>query len=162
MNVGKEDYKKIVAIKMKSVDGVFESITRQIPHWWTEDFEGASLKPGDVFTVRFGTTFKMMRIEEIVHSKKIVWKCMDTLIDLPHLVNQKEWKGTTIIWEINANGDDAELTLTHIGLTPAMQCYEVCERGWESFLSSLKKLLETNQGTPFSLGQFNSKISKTF
>jgi len=41
-----------------------------------------------------------MLVEEAIPDKKVVWKCIDTLIDIAEHKNKREWIGTKIVWEI--------------------------------------------------------------
>lgn len=147
-NLIKTDYQNTFLIK-KNIKSVFQTITQQIPKWWTEDFEGSADKANDEFTVRFGTTFKTMKVIELIPNKKVVWLCIDTLIDIPELHNNTEWKDTKIVWELQNDNESTKTTLTHLGLTPEVACYSICQQGWESFLNSLKQFAETNIGLPF-------------
>ncbi|WPR70348.1 SRPBCC domain-containing protein [Flavobacterium sp. NG2] len=132
-----------------SADVVFDALINRIPDWWTEDFSGSSNKINDEFTVRFGSTFKTMKILELIPNQKIVWLCTDTLIAIPELPHNTEWKDTKIIWELENKNLETTISLTHVGLTPQSECYEICEQGWNSFVQSLKQLSETNTGLPF-------------
>lgn len=134
----------------KPAQQVFEALTNSIPKWWTELFEGASNKQGQTFTIRFGANiFKTMSVEELSTNKKVVWKVSDSLIDLPDLKNKTEWIGTKIVWEITQNGEKTELKLTHFGLTPQVECYDICQGGWEQFIYSLTEYINTGIGKPY-------------
>lgn len=129
---------------------VFNALTNAIPLWWTELFEGSAARPGDRFTIRFGEhIFKTMQVEELSVGTKVVWQVTDSLIALPGLHNQKEWVGTTIIWEIVSAEHHTELILTHKGLSPEVECYNICTEGWSQFLGSLKQYVETGKGNPY-------------
>lgn len=129
---------------------VFNALTIGIPCWWTEMFEGTGENSGDVFTVRFGeSVHKTMQVQELSHNKKIVWHVADSLIDIPQLKNQTEWIGTTIVWEIFKRENSTELRLTHIGLSPDIECYTICAGGWKQFTESIKLFVETGKGNPF-------------
>ncbi|WP_343657629.1 SRPBCC domain-containing protein [Chryseobacterium sp.] len=133
-----------------TTDRVYQALTNEIPLWWTEVFEGASSQIGSVFTIRFGDQIhKTMRVKELIANTEVVWLVEDSLIALPELKNQREWIGTTIVWEIEQNNNMTKLKLTHIGLNPDIECYEICSGGWLQFLGSLKKFLETGHGTPY-------------
>lgn len=134
-----------------SVSAVYTALTKQIPKWWTEDFTGYSDKLYDEFTVRFSTTFKTMKVIDLKPNERVIWTCIDTLIDIPELQNKTEWKGTTIIWEFNKDAKETGISMTHLGLTPKVECYNICEKGWESFLESLKSFLETGKGMPYTI-----------
>ncbi len=146
------NYTNSLLIK-SDVEKVYEAITNHICDWWSEDYSGTSNSLDDEFTVRFGTTFKTIKVTEVIPNQKIVWLCIDTLIDIPELQNNTEWKGTKIVWELQNDNETTKITLIHFGLTPEVKCYSICEQGWESFLNSLKQLLETNCGLPFKKNQ---------
>ena len=136
-----------------SGQAAYRAITESIAEWWTEDFSGTANTLNAEFTVRFGTTFKTMKVIELIPNEKVVWSCIDTLIDMPELKNKEEWKDTKIVWEIEKKSQHTNISLTHIGLTPRVACYAICEKGWESFLESLKSFLEKGKGTPFTVQQ---------
>jgi hypothetical protein len=140
---------------------VFESLTSKISFWWTEMFEGASDKQGDVFTVRFGASvFKTIIVEELIVSNKIVWLVSDTLIDIPGLTNKTEWLNTRIVWEITQQKEKTLLKLTHIGLNSGIECYDICSVGWHQFTESLIAFTETGNGNPFK--DENKKLQNLF
>lgn len=146
------DY-SIEATVKNSPEEAFSAIANRIPDWWSREFEGAGNKEGGSFTVRFGThdqSFKTMRIAKLDPGREVIWECTDALINLAELANKKEWIGTRMLWTIGRTGEGTRITLTHEGLTPASECYEVCNAGWNSFFSSLVKLLVTGSGNPYS------------
>lgn len=148
-----ENYTATVTINT-TASQLFNALTQEMPLWWTEMFEGNATEVGSSFTVRFGeNVFKTMRVEELVSNVKVVWHVEDSLINIPELNNQKEWIGTTIVWEMEEKGDDVALKLTHVGLGPEIECYEICSSGWQQFISSLKAYLETSVGTPFKMAK---------
>ena len=68
---------------------------------------------------------------------------------LENLTKNDEWKGTAIVWKSTGNETGTRITLTHKGLIPKLECFEICRTGWNYFLQSLKKYLETGKGYPF-------------
>lgn len=144
-----EDYSNI--IKMNAPAGkVFDALTKEIPLWWTEMFEGSANKQNDTFTVRFGESiYKTMRVKELSGNSKVVWSVTNSLIAVPELKNQTEWIGTTIEWEIAPHENKTALLLTHTGLQPGIECYDICTNGWQQFTNSLKLFVETGKGNPF-------------
>lgn len=139
-----------------SIEKVFESITNEIPLWWTEMFEGASTKLGEIFTVRFGSSvFKTMQVHELIPNKKVSWLVTDTLIDFPELQNKSEWLNTIIVWELREEKTTTIIRVTHIGLHPAIECYDICSAGWRQFCDSLKLYLEKGSGLPFKQSAVN-------
>src|SRR5580704_8748603 len=98
----------------------FEAISR-VSEWWTRAFEGSAEKLNDVFTVRFGETFVNFEVTESVPNEKIAWRVTDCY--LPWLKDKTEWNGTTVVFKISASGDETQVTMTHIGLVPEVECY---------------------------------------
>lgn len=50
-----------------------------------------------------------------------------------------------------------ELSFTHKGLTPNLNCYKICDAGWTHFIAnSLKQYLETRIGTPNLVANTNT------
>jgi len=144
-----ENYSSVIELDASS-ESVFNALTNEIPLWWTELFEGTSDQQGKSFTIHFGESiFKQFKIQELISNAKVVWYVEDSFLDVPGLENKKEWIGTTIIWEIREKGNCVELHLTHIGLHPEIECYQICSDGWKQFTTSLKLYLETGKGTPF-------------
>lgn len=125
----------------------FEAIGH-VKEWWVRDTEGSSEKLNDVFTVRFpGETSVTFKVTESMPGKKIAWLVTDCY--LPWLKDKTEWNGTTVAFEISPSGDETQVTMTHIGLVPEIECYKGCEAGWNQyFKGSLFKLLTEHAGVP--------------
>lgn len=144
-----DNYTSTIEVKT-TADKAYDALVSQVPLWWTEMFEGSSLQTGDVFTIRFGAAIhKTMRVEETIPNSKIIWYVEDSLITLPELKNQTEWIGTTIVWEIEQKEEITWIKVTHFGLSPDIECYDICSNGWVQFLGSLKLFLETGKGSPY-------------
>jgi hypothetical protein len=136
-----------------SAEAVFNAITQRIPDWWSREFTGSASKADDEFTVRFGPTFKTMKISKASEPTDVTWLCIAQQIVMPDgltpLKNPSEWVGNTISWHIAREADECRLTLTHIGLTPESECWVVCEPGWDQTMKSLEKFLLDGCGQPF-------------
>ena len=110
---------------------VTESINN-ISKWWTEDVDGQSEKVNDVFTVRFGETFITIKIVELIPDKKICWHVIDCYKHW--LKDKKEWKDTKMDWAISSEKNETRISFTHIGLVPAIECYDGCEKAWDHYI----------------------------
>ena len=95
--------------------------------WWAKNFNGSAQQAGDTFDVRFGETTVDFAITEAIPEQKIVWKV--TNCHLPWLKDKTEWTGTEIVWEIAPQDNATRIDMTHVGLVPAVECYEACEKG---------------------------------
>lgn len=119
----------------------------EVAIWWGADLDGASEKIGDQFTIHFGATFVDFQVTDIVPGETVVWRVTDC--GLPWLNDRKEWLNHKLIFEINKTTDGCRVSFTQIGLTPAQECYDGCEKGWNFYIGeSLKALLDTGAGKP--------------
>lgn len=143
--MGSQDYHAAILAPVTASEAMAR--IGRVSDWWTRGFEGKSRTVGDTFTVRFGKTFVDFRISEVVPGKKIVWEVADCNLDW--IRDKKEWKGTTIVWEISSRNGLTEIGMTHVGLVPEQECYTNCKPGWDFYVTkSLQKLLEENIGLP--------------
>ncbi len=133
-----------------SAESVYTALTQEITQWWTEMLEGNPEAENGTFTVRFGdAVFKTIEVTTLIPNERVVWTVVDSLIDLPALVNKTEWIGTTIIWDIVPTDTGTSLKLTHIGLTPEIECFAICREGWKQFTDSLTDHIHDRKGKPF-------------
>jgi hypothetical protein len=143
--MNQQNYQCSIAVDVTPHEA-FEALN-QVNEWWAKDFEGSAEKLNDVFTVHFGETWVTFKISELIPDKKIVWQVTDCY--LPWLNDKTEWNGTSVEFEISSSGDETQVTMTHIGLVPEVECYGACEAGWnEHFKGSLFKLLTEHVGMP--------------
>jgi hypothetical protein len=125
----------------------FDKIGR-VPEWWGTDFQGQSRNVGDVFTVRFqsGDVYTI-KIVEVVPVNKVVWQVIDS--SRPSLKDTNEWTGTQIVCEISSQSHATQIDMTHVGLVPDLECYDVCSQGWDFLIDkSLLNLITDNKGNP--------------
>ncbi len=140
-----QDYNIAITVNATAQEA-FNAINN-IAGWWTAVCVGNSTNVDDVFTVTFGETWITIKITESVPGKKMGWLVTDC--NKHWLKDKKEWNGTTMVWDIAAAGNATQITFTHIGLQPAMECYNGCEKAWNFYLEqSLFKLLNEGKGMP--------------
>lgn len=116
--------------------------------WWTINTDGRTAEVGDEFIVQFGGVHRStQRITEMERGKRIVWHVTESY--LPWLKNVAEWTGTEVIFDIMLTEAGTRLTVTHKGLTPQVDCFEQCQKGWDFFIgTSLYRLITTGIGQP--------------
>ncbi|HWB28025.1 MAG TPA: SRPBCC domain-containing protein [Chitinophagaceae bacterium] len=148
LNAGMKDYQKTIALH-KPAHEVYAAITGHIAGWWGNDLAGMSARAGDSFDIAFGKTKKTFEIIEAVSDEKVVWKCTKAHINMASLTNKNEWEGTIIIWMLKPEGSNTTLHFLHKGLNKGLECYDVCESGWNTFLASLEAYIETGKGRPY-------------
>ena len=138
----KKNYHKTIHVNA-SAEEAMKKIS-QINLWWVKDSSGKTEKLNDKFHVPFGKSFIDFQITELVPNKKVIWKVTDSYINW--LQDKKEWNGTEVVFEISEKENATQIDFTHIGLVPEMECYNVCEEGWNNHITmSLVKLI--NEGT---------------
>ena len=125
---------------------IFDALTTPegLAGWWTAIATGTP-SAGGTFELGFdGLDEKIvMRVEDANRASTVVWKCLQN-------TGHPEWEGTTIVFALAPDEPTSGLlNFTHIGLIPALTCYETCETGWEHFLSSLVDYAEKGEGSPF-------------
>jgi len=93
-----------------------------------------------------------MRANSLIPDSSVELECIEA-----HHVHKglpssilNEWKGTRLTWKIEKQEDKTKITFVHDGLVPSLDCYEVCEQGWDYFfVNSLSAFLDTGKGMPF-------------
>lgn len=116
--------------------------------WWTQDCEGATEVKG-IIHFRFGSSCKDMRIERLEPGREVRWQCTRAHI-ADAMTSKDEWVGTQPVFRMSDAGQGrTRLDFEHIGLVPSLQCYALCDKGWQHFLGSLQQYLETGKGTPY-------------
>ena len=113
--------------------------------WWSGEFEGATEKLGDVFSYRYKDIhYSKQEVTELVPSKRVAWQVLEGTLSF--VEDKTEWTGTTITFDIARKGDKTEVVFTHVGLKPAVECYDTCSDAWTSLIQgSLKQLIVTGR-----------------
>ena len=136
-----KNYHKTIMVNA-SIEDSMEKIS-SIDLWWKKDFTGSAEKLNDTFTVPFGApSFVDFVVSELVPEKKVVWKVTDCY--LPWFEDKKEWNNTEVVFQLSEENNQTKIDFTHVGLVPEVECFEVCQKGWDGHLSALEKLI--NEG----------------
>jgi len=125
--------------------------THGLRGWWSEDCHADS-RVGGLLNFGFGACSKQMRVERLVATQEVAWLCTRAHIDAAGVTRPDEWVGTEMVFRLAPDGEGRTvLQFEHLGLVPDLQCWAVCNQGWNYFLPSLKQFAETGRGTPFAL-----------
>ncbi|MCI0453467.1 MAG: SRPBCC domain-containing protein [Candidatus Dadabacteria bacterium] len=119
--------------------------------WWTSNC-GVGFEVGAKSTFCFGETYNVMRIEKLVPGKEVRSKCIKQYHHAPgRLTKMDEWVGTFIVFRLTKNRQGGtDLIFEHEDLTASLECYEICEKGWDHFLKvSLKEYVEKGRGKTY-------------
>ena len=127
-------------------DEVFDAICR-VSDWWIKNTSGSATKLNDTFKVTFGETFVRFKVVEMIPYSKVAWEVTDCYL---HWINDKtEWKNTRLEFDIYAIKGGTQMSFSHVGLVPGIECYESCEKGWNFYAGeSLLKLITQKNGIP--------------
>jgi hypothetical protein len=131
-----------------SADLAYAAISR-VSDWWIRDTEGHSSALGDAFTVHFNAedAFVRFTVTDAEPGRRYSWHVEDCF--LPWFADKTEWNGTDVIFDIAPINDGSSVTMIHRGLTPEVECYNLCNAGWEGHvMRSLYKLIAEGAGTP--------------
>ena len=75
--------------------------------------------------------------------------------------DETEWTGTKIIFEISEKDNKTLLSMTHEGLVPEYECFDICKNSWTNYIqNSLKKLITTGKGEPNAAGKPQTENEK--
>lgn len=123
----------------QSPEQVFKAI-KNVRNWWSgyysEQFEGASEKLNDEFSFRAGegAHYSKQKLVEVAPNEKIVWLITES--KLSFLEQTDEWTGTKVIFNILKKDNKTQLTFTHQGLTPEVECYNSCAPAWSQYMQN--------------------------
>jgi uncharacterized protein YndB with AHSA1/START domain len=135
-----QDYHKSITTTV-SAEEAFTKIS-EVSTWWSSDIHGSAKKLNDVFIMQVGDrTTVTLQVVEVVPNKKWAWLVTDC--QLLWLKDTTEWKNTQIVFEISEEKQQTRIDMTHVGLVPGVECYDVCEGGWNRHLNNLAAWLET-------------------
>lgn len=138
----------------------FAAITN-IRGWWSAEVVGDSEKLGDVFIFDVpGVHRCRMEITQLIPDQRVVWHVSESYISF--IEDKTEWDGTDVVFDVSEVDGKTEIRFTHVGLVPAVECFEICTDAWGSYISgSLRSLIETGQGDPHRAeSTFESELQK--
>lgn len=134
-----------------SPESVYNAITNEIHKWWTE-YSNSAIHVGDRLTVQFEKATKwVLVVSEAIENHSLVWQVVEADHNIDNLSKTDEWKGTTISWKIGKQETGCKIYFIHEGLTPSLECYRICDAGWEFFLGSLTSYLNNGKGNPYAI-----------
>ena len=128
----------------------FDAIN-DVAGWWGP-ITGSTAAVGDEFVfVVPGVHYSGHRVTELIPDRRTSW--LVTGSHLEYIADKQEWSGSTVTFDLAEAADEGRttITFTHEGLTPDVECYEVCSDTWGSVVRvSLKEFIETGVGRPFA------------
>jgi uncharacterized protein YndB with AHSA1/START domain len=137
------DIMHVVTIRA-APERVYQALTTTegIRNWWTRD---ALLDSKIGGTGEFGfydrRVVHTVRIDELVPPVRVSWSTMSS--GAP-----SGWDGTTLSFDLRAEGGDTVLSFAHRDFKHADEGYARVTTGWAYYLVSLQQYLEAGKGAP--------------
>lgn len=126
----------------KPPDVVFDALTRltDLAGWWSP-VTGSGAAGGELRFTHSHVDPLVISVDTADRPRTVAWTVL--AYSLP------EWVGTHITFMLRPNqSGGTTLEFRHHGLTPQLECYDHCSRGWDYFLPSLRDYVETGTGRP--------------
>lgn len=129
----------------KTAKEIFDLLLN-VEKWWSgiyeETIQGKSQKIGDKFSFSAGggMHFSKQELVELIPAQKIIWQVTES--NLSFLENPNEWSKTKLVFDISENKNETQVTFTHEGLEPHIECYNECSNAWTQYLHNLKNKLK--------------------
>ena len=116
--------------------------------WWSQTITGVTDEVGAEWEYRVeGIHYSKIRVEELVPGERVVWRVVEGWLSF--IEDTTEWDDTEIRFDISQDSGGTRVRFTHVGITPDVECYEVCNTAWGSYIgNSLNRLIATGVGDP--------------
>ena len=123
---------------------IIEALTADtvISQWWTA--VTGSERHGDEVRLFGGgaAPFVFFTVGHAPGTSEVTWTVTDCAV-------MADWVGTTPSFSVRPNADGTfAIAFRHVGLRPALECFDQCRAGWNHFMPSLHQFLETGVGRP--------------
>jgi uncharacterized protein YndB with AHSA1/START domain len=106
--------------------------------WWTRDAD-LDAHAGAFRFIQADREHRV-RVDGLTPPSRVTWTVTASFVP--------DWVGTTIDFDIRADGDGAALLFAHRGFAHANERYAMFNTGWAYYLVSLQQYLQTGQGAP--------------
>jgi uncharacterized protein YndB with AHSA1/START domain len=115
-----------------------------IQGWWCADSDRAT-RAGDETELRFVKDGKPVtmrfRVDVLEPDQRVAWTCIANANPI--------WVGSTLSWTIRRRNGGTTLEFSHGGLTAGGPPYDMTVQGWQHFMASLSRYVETGTGQPW-------------
>ena len=138
------------------IDEVFRVATRPVL-WWGEMIHGTSTALGDRFEWNVpGQHFNAFEVTEYAPGSRCAW----TVLASGKEHEAEEWVGTVVQFTVTSAGDGTAVTFEHRGLTPSLECYDMCSRAWNYHLDvGLRAYLDGETARPLTYGTIDDVVA---
>jgi hypothetical protein len=136
----------------QSPEEAFQAVTN-VRGWWSENIEGETAKLHGVFHYHFEDVHRArIKLIEVIPNQKVVWLVEENYFNFTQ--DKTEWTGTKVSFDIAQKDGKTQVTMTHIGLVPEYECFDICSNAWNGYIGkSLFNLITTGLGKPNASGK---------
>ena len=136
------DYEKTIRVHAPA-EVVFDAVTTAsgLTAWWTEA-DGNGDTGGELLFTMSAPTPLRIHVDRATRPTDVRWTVTECRFE-------PEWVGTHPTFAITALDDHTtDVEFRHVGLTDELECIDMCTRGWDHYLASLRDYVETGHGHP--------------
>jgi uncharacterized protein YndB with AHSA1/START domain len=131
---------------------VFDALTTAagIAGWWAPA-TGSGVEGGELRLTFDADDPLVLQVATAQRPSTVVWavKSCDFLPD---------WVGTRPTFALSrSEAGGSEVQFRRHGLTPHLECYNTCRAGWDHYLPSLRRYVESGRGSPSAPGRSRSR-----
>jgi len=146
MSMESGDFTSTIVVD-QSPGEVFDAVVN-VRGWWSTGIVGPTERLNDEFLFEVeGIHRSTQRLVEVVPDRRVVWLVTDACMTF--LEDEREWVGSRVIFDICEKDGRTQLTFTHEGLAPEVECFDACAPAWTQYVqNSLFSLITTGVGNP--------------
>jgi uncharacterized protein YndB with AHSA1/START domain len=135
------DYHKTLRVQAPP-DALFDALTTPagLTAWWTPA-DGSGAAGGELRFFMSAPDPLRVHVDAATRPTSVQWTVTECTFE-------PDWVGTQPTFTITAVDGVSEVEFRHIGLTDELECIDMCTRGWDHYLGSLRDYLETGRGNP--------------
>jgi len=144
--MGTQDFTVTTSVEQTPMDAY--NAINNVRGWWSEEIEGDTDKLNGIFDYHYEDVHRCkIEVIEMIPGNKIVWRVLENYFKFTE--DEKGWTGTTIVFDITANDGKTLIRMTHHGLVPAYECFNICSDSWTNYIQkSLHNLITKGKGKP--------------
>jgi hypothetical protein len=123
---------------------IIEALTdgTEIGRWWSAVTSSECHGDEVRLFIGDGAPFVFFTLEHTAGTGEVTWTVTDCAV-------MADWVGTKPSFSVHSNADGTStVAFRHVGLSPALECFDQCHAGWNYFMPSLHQFLETGVGRP--------------
>ena len=141
------DYQKTIRVQAPP-EAVFDALTTAsgLTAWWTAA-AGSGDTGGELQFFMSAPDPLLIHVDEATRPTSVRWTVTECSFE-PDWVGTRPTFTITAVEGTSSDREVSELEFHHHGLTEELDCIEMCTRGWDHYIASLREYVETGRGSP--------------